>query len=119
VKQISSHFTTKSHNKKESLSPLCLFCPRVLTPTPERVAAAVAAPEEDIFTQQQRACVMCGFFFFFLKVKKRAFRSFAKEEEKKTSQNSLSQLVLIPIRKGDEARRLVGGGFNRNNFNNT
>jgi len=102
VKQISSFFTIKSHNKKESLSPLRLFCPRVLTPTLFRVAAAVAAPKEDIsaplllnarkqqsvffffFFKKQRACVMCGIFFF-SESKKRAFRSFAREE-KKTSQ---------------------------------
>jgi hypothetical protein len=91
VKQISSHFTTKSHNEKESLSPLRLFCPRVLTPNaPERVAAAVAAPEEDIFTQQQRACVMCDVLFFFSESKKASVSFFCQRREK--SQKTLDSL---------------------------
>jgi hypothetical protein len=91
VKQISSHFTTKSHNEKESLSPLRLFCPRILTPnTPERVAAAVAAPEEDIFTQQQRACVMCDVLFF--SESKKASVSFFCQRRREKSQKTLETL---------------------------
>ena len=64
VKQISS--LLHDQIPQRSLSPIRLFCPRVLAPNaPERVAAAVAAPEEDIFTQQQRARVMRDVLFFF------------------------------------------------------
>jgi hypothetical protein len=42
VKQISSHFTTTSHEKEESLSPLRLFCPRVSAPEDEEARIIIS-----------------------------------------------------------------------------
>ena len=91
LKQISSHFTTKSH--KESLAPLRLFCPLVVI-APEDVTTFVSrqsVPSRKVkkwnaSRQQRRAKKAPLFSFLLLLEKEREHENKQKVRETKKSQ---------------------------------